>query len=143
MGSEVFDPDRLRMLGVLAGVYAVPMLFYILTLRQALKRCEAPSISARSLWVLLLPVLGTIWHFFVVKEICESLSDEFTRRHQRNPDPTLGQSIGIAMCVAGGFCMFRPLALIACTAHLILWVLYWVNVREISGLLDTHYVKTA
>ncbi len=89
MTGEVFDPNRLRLLGTMAGIYAVPMLFYILTLRRALRCCEAPSISARSLWVLLFPVLGTIWHFYVVKEICESLSEEFTRRHRRNPDPTL------------------------------------------------------
>jgi hypothetical protein len=143
MWGEVFDPDRLRLLGALAGVYAIPMLFYILTLRRALRFCELPSISARSLWILLFPVLGAIWHFFVVREICESLADEFTRRQRRNPDPTVGQSIGIAMCVAGGFCMIPPVALIALAAHLMLWALYWVNVREISGLLDTQHAKSA
>src|SRR5579872_1183389 len=55
MTGEVFDPNRLRLLGTMAGIYAVPMLFYILTLRRALRCCEAPSISARSLWVLLFP----------------------------------------------------------------------------------------
>jgi hypothetical protein len=143
MWGAVFDPDRLRLLGAFAGVYAVPMLFYILTLRRALKCCEEPSVSAGSLWVLLLPVLGSIWHFFVVREMCESLRDEFTRRHRRNPDPTIGRSVGIAMCVAGGFCMIPPLTLIALTAHLTLWVLYWVNVREISGLLDARHAKAA
>ena len=143
MWSDVFDPERLRLFGAFACVYAVPMLFYILTLRRALKNCEVPTISTRSLWVLLFPVLGTIWHFFVVKEICGSLSEEFIRRHRRNPDPTVGQSIGLAMCVAGGFCLIPSLTLVAFTAHMILWVLYWVNVREISGLLETRQVKAA
>ncbi len=143
MGSDVFDPDRLRIFGLIACVYAIPMLFYILTLRRALRYCEEPTISARSLWVLLFPVLGTIWHFFVVKEMCESLADEFIRRHRRNPDPTVGQSIGIAMCISGGFSMIPHVTLIAFTAHLILWALYWVNVREISGLLNAPQVKPA
>ena len=143
MWSEVFDPNRVLLFAISAAVHAVPMLFYILTLRQALRQCESPTISARSLWILLLPVLGTIWHFFVVKEICESLSDEFERRHRRNPDPTVGQSIGIAMCVAGGLSMFPALLLIASIAYYILWVLFWVNVREISRLLDTPQVRTA
>ena len=140
---EVFDPDRVRIFGVIACFYAVPTLFYILTLRQALKQCASPSLSAGALWVLLIPVLGTIWHFFVVKRICESLAEEFERRKRRNPDPTLGQSIGIAMCVAGAFRLIPPLGLIALVAHLMLWALYWVNVREISGLLNASRAAAA
>ena len=143
MLSEVFDPERLRFFAANACLYAVPTLFYILMLRKALKQCESPSMSSGALWVLLIPVLGTIWHFFVVKQISASLSEEFERRKRRNPDPTLGQSIGIAMCVAGAFRMIPPLAAIAVVAHLILWALYWVNVREISGLLDPDRVNAA
>ena len=39
--------------------------------------------------------------------------------------------------------MIPHVTLIAFTAHLALWVLYWVNVREISGLLNRRQVKAA
>ena len=63
MPREMFDPDRVRLLGVMGCVDAVPMFFYILTLRRAVRACESPTISARALWILLIPVLGSIWHF--------------------------------------------------------------------------------
>ena len=61
----------------------------------------------------------------------------FYVRSPRNPDPwSIDRNCDVRGRRVSGI---SHLMLIAGAAHLMLWVLYWVNVRELSGLLSRRH----
>jgi hypothetical protein len=88
------------------------------------------------LWLLLVPVVNLVWHFFVVNGMAKSLSNEFRARNMPNMDPNPGQSIGIAMCVCAACGIIPVLGFFAGIAYLVLWVVYWAKIAEFSRILE-------
>ncbi len=89
------------------------------------------------LWLLLVPLVGRVWHFFVVSGMANSLESEFTRRNIPPVAERPGYSIGVAMCVFR-VCVFIPgLGILAEFAGLVLWIIYWSKIAEFSRRLET------
>lgn len=133
------DPEIIRRVaGTLALTYFAAYFLYILSLSRALRKCSPPfrKIQSETLWLLLIPFINFIWHFFVVLGLAKSLGNEFRARNISNVEREPGKSIGIAMCVCG-VCSFIPIlgALIA-LVHIILWTIYWAKISEYSRRLD-------
>ncbi len=136
--GDLFQPWHLMVLLVVACFVLLPVIFYILTLSRALEKCSVTSraIEPGLLWLLLVPFVSLIWHFFVVLGMAKSFSNEFRARNTPVADPAPGQSIGIAMCICG-VCQIIPLlGIIAMLASLVLWIVYWVKITEFSRMLD-------
>jgi len=116
----------------------LPAIFYILTLSRALTKCSPASITIEPgmLWLLLVPFVNLVWHFFVVTGLARSLSNEFRTRNIPNMDPMPGQSIGIAMCVCGACGIIPLLGFFGAFAYLVLWIIYWAKIAEFSRILD-------
>lgn len=123
-----------------ACLFVVPVIFYILTLSRLLKKCAIASrvIEPGMLWLLLVPLVGLVFQFFVVLGVAKSLSNEFRSRGMTGVDPRPGWSVGIAMCVFGA-CEVIPVPsvrIISMFAHFVLWLVYWKRIAEFSGMLD-------
>jgi hypothetical protein len=123
---------------VAVAVLLLPAVFYILTVRRALHQCAAESraMAPDSVWFLLIPVFGLFWHFYVVTSLSKSLSREFQRRGIAGP-PAPGLTLGLAVCILGVITLlplpvFRILAAIAA---LVCWVLYWIQVGDLTAKL--------
>jgi hypothetical protein len=112
---------------VVFAILLVPMIFYMLTLQKALRRCspECRAMSPELVWLLLIPLFHVVWNFFVVINIGKSLGAEFRKRGIPE-DPAPGQTIGIIMAVT---------AIICGPAWLIFWILYWVKIAGYSARL--------
>jgi hypothetical protein len=88
------------------------------------------------LWLLLVPFVNLVWHFFVVLGMAKSLNNEFRLRNLPLADPTPGQSIGLPMCICGACSIIPILGVVASLVFLVLWIVYWAKIAEFSRLLD-------
>jgi hypothetical protein len=138
--------DNVTIIRVVAGLVALVALvggitlyvLYILTLSRVLNKCSESSrtIQPGTLWLLLIPFVNLIWHFFVVLGMAKSLGNEFRSRNMLNVEPEPGKSIGIGMCVCGACAVIPLLGFLAGLAHIVLLIIYWIKINEYSRLLD-------
>jgi hypothetical protein len=85
-------------------------------------------------WLLLVPLLNLVWHFFVVINVAKSLGAEFqTRGMAEEPEP--GKKLGLTMCILA-CCGIIPLLGVLCSlGSLVCWILYWVKIAGFSAKL--------
>jgi hypothetical protein len=137
--GDLLQPWHLIVLSFGFGLFLiVPAVFYILSLQGALNKCSATArtLEPAMLWLLLLPIVNLVWHFFVVIGMANSLENEFKRREAPIAEPKPGQPIGLAMCICGACSIIPILGAIAGLASLVLWIVYWVKIGEYSRLLS-------
>lgn len=127
---------------VLLFFILIALLVFLETLQVVLKKCAPTSRTMKpgQVWLQLVPVFGFVWQFVNVVRVGKSLENEFARLGIPCPEPTMGQKIGVAMCICN--CFFAvPIPLLrdlASIPGLILWIVYWNRIADYSRLLDTH-----
>ncbi len=137
--GELLQPWHLVVLFfVFLPLFLLPAIFYILTLSRALTKCSPAlvTIEPGMLWLLLVPFVNLVWHFFVVLGMAKSLGNEFRARNIQGIEPEPGQSVGIPMCICGACGIIPVLGLLAGLAYLVLWIVYWAKIAEYSRMLD-------
>ena len=116
------------------AVLLLPAIFYLLTLQKALKRCspENRAMAPGMVWLMFVPLLNLVWHFFVVINVAKSLGAEFQKRgmtEEANP----GQTIGMVMCILA-CCGIIPLLGVLCSlGALVCWIIYWIKIAGFSA----------
>ncbi len=114
----------------------VPAVFYLLTLQKAFTRCspENRAMQPGMVWLMLIPLFGLIWHFFVVLNLAKSLGAEFKKRNlAEEPEP--GKTLGLVLCILP-LCSIIPIVnMITGLATLVVWIIYWVKIAGFSGKL--------
>lgn len=136
--GDLLQPWHLMVLLFVACLLLLPTILYILTLTKILNKCSAASrgLDPGMLWLLLVPFVNIVWHFFVVLGMTKTLASEFRIRNIPIMDQTLGNSIGIAMCICGA-CLIIPFAgFVAWPVKIVLWIIYWTKIAACSRLLD-------
>jgi len=95
---------------------AIP-LAYILTLQIAFKKVQPENRRLRpaSVWLLLIPVVNILWHFYVVWALARSLRKEYCSRNMINNQGTYGLEPGIVVFLINVFLI--GLAVIARLQH--------------------------
>ena len=124
--------------GLIFVIILTVQIFYILTLSRALGKCSPPArtMEPGMVWLLLIPLVGIVWHFLVVFALSNSLGNELRARGILNGPPEPGKSIGLAFSICWA-CSVVPLVnLPSMPAALILGILYWVKIAEFSRVLD-------
>ncbi len=139
-GGNLYEPfSMIRIfVGLLfCAVGVVVGIFYILTLSRALEKCSPQSRTMQPgmTWLLLIPLVSVIWHFFVVLALSASLGNEFRARGIPAP-PEPGKGLGLAMCICGACCVVPLVNLLAFLPLLILWIIYWIKIADFSRMLD-------
>ncbi len=136
--GDLFQPWHLMLLGLIGACVFVPVIFFLVTLQNALNKC-APASRAMGpglVWLLLIPFFNLIWNFFVVMGTAKSLANEYARRGIPSPEPAPGQPIGLAMSICACCGIIPRLGKLAELASLVLWIVYWVKIAEYSRNLD-------
>lgn len=136
--GDLLQPWHLMILGVIGAFFLIPVIFYLLTLQNALNKCTPASraMEPTMVWLSLIPFFSLIWNFFVVLWVAKSLGNEYARRGIPSPEPTPGQTIGLAMCICACCGIIPILGILAGLASLALWIVYWVKIAEYSRNLD-------
>jgi len=137
--GELFQPTHLLVLGLLVIFSSlIPKIFYILTLSNVLNKCHpmVRKIEPGMCWLYIVPIVGIVWHFFMVAGVADSLGAEFYRRGTPSPDPRPAYSLGLACCICGACSVLPLINLLTLPTQLVLWILYWVKISEYSRRLD-------
>lgn len=126
-------------MGCLIGlaIYYVPLIFYILTVKGALEKI-APNrreMEPGMPWLLLIPLFGLVWHFFVVIKLTGSFRKEFEARGLQTDDPQFGYVLGLITCICPLAGWVPLLGMLAGLAGLVCWILWWIKVANYSKQL--------
>jgi hypothetical protein len=129
---------ELAVLLVVGLLLFVPAIFYVRTLKRALERCslESRTMSPGKVWLLLVPLFGEIWQFFIVINVARSLHNEFTRRNLPTT-PAPGRTVGLAMCILTLVNVVPLIGPAASAVTLVCWCVYWVKIANYSRMLET------
>ena len=129
---------------VLLGLIAVGIL-YLLTLQGALAQVAPQNrkMQPGMVWLLLIPYFSTIYMFFVVKNISESLEAEYRMRGmnvEAKPTYNIGLVcfiLGVVSLVLGFAASILPsfIALVVIVGYYVCWIIYWVQVAQHKNAL--------
>jgi hypothetical protein len=111
----------------------IACVFYILTLQSTLNSISINNrkMAPNQVWLLLIPIFGLVWHFFIIRDMASSIHDEAVNRNIQLNELKPAYNIGLAMCIVS--CLFFvPGAFIA---TLVLWILYWVKISGYKNQL--------
>jgi len=135
--GELFAPTHLMILLIILGIFMLPVIFFILTLQGALRKCapQSRTIDPGLCWLFIIPVVNLVVGFIIVLNMAKSLRNEFNLRGMV-ADAEPGQGIGIAMCVCACCSIIPILGALAALAYLVLWIMYWVKIAEYSKMLE-------
>ena len=126
---------------VLSAVCMLPFVFFLLTLRKALRRCRPRNrmMEPGAVWLNLIPLFGLVWQFITVNRVAESLRYEFRDRrwHYRGED--YGQGLGTAYCAILCAAFIPYCGTLFAMAGLVCWIIYWVKIAGFSSQLESGY----
>ena len=114
----------------------VVAIFYILSLQKTLNKCapENRAMQPGMIWLMLVPLVNLVWHFFVVINMAKSLGAEFQKRGMAE-EPEPGKKLGMIMCILA-CCGIIPLLGVLCSiGALVCFVMYWLKMAEFGKKL--------
>ncbi len=112
---------------VILAVALLPMIFFLLTLRNLLRQVSPQNqvMTPNSVWLNLIPLFGTIWMFVTIVRVRDSVSAEFRSRGLA-PAGDFGFGVGIAYAI---------LMLFAGIPGMVCWIIYWVKIADLKTQL--------
>jgi hypothetical protein len=111
-------------------------IFYILTIQKALNLVgeRHRKMEPGMVWLMLIPLFNLVWHFFVVKNVSESIKSWAAENGQSVGDA--GYTIGLVACIAN-CCGLIPLVnVLAGPAGLVCFIIWWVKVAGFNKLMS-------
>jgi predicted membrane channel-forming protein YqfA (hemolysin III family) len=122
---------------IVFAIMLIPLIFYILTLQKALNRCapENRAMEPGLVWLMVIPCVNIVWHFFVVINMAKSLGAEFQKRGiAEEPEP--GKMLGLVMCILACCGVIPIIGGLFGLGYLVCWILYWVKIAGYSKKLE-------
>lgn len=109
--------------------------FYILTMQKALNLAgeRHQKMQPGMVWLMLIPLFNLVWHFFVVKNVSESIKSWAAENGASVDDA--GYTIGLVACIAN-VCSIIPLInILAGPAGFVCFIIWWVKVAGFNKLM--------
>lgn len=148
-------------------IFLIPFIFYIKSLKTTLLEVSPENrlIKPYFLWALLIPIWSTLYNFYVVSKIADSLRLELKSRNipvnSRRPTYLKGLIMSLFLCLGASPFFFLHLInmyvmyvqipsfivnffLHLCTTSLVaplFWIVYWANVLHYKKLLRKDNVE--
>lgn len=123
---------------ILLGIAAVlvPIVFYLLSMQRALTLAgpENRTLEPGMVWLMLIPLFGMVWQFFVVLHVSRSVKN-WAAAHGREVQDA-GWNIGLTACIL--FCcgIIPFLGTLTSLAGLICWIVFWVKVADFNKMMS-------
>lgn len=126
----------LGMMLLFAALWLIPLIFFLVTMQNALQAVapERRSLTPGLVWLDLIPVFNLVWNFFIVTHVSHSLRREFAARGVTHVGDC-GYGLGIAMSVLVVCTVIPVLGWASWIASVVLWILYWVKVADLKNQL--------
>jgi hypothetical protein len=125
---------------VLVVIFIIPQFFFLVTLYKTLKNVsvENRKMEPNMVWFSMIPFLGNIWQFFIVKKIASSLNAEFSKRNINIPEEQPGYVIGMTYCVLFCFSIIPLIGSLAFIAGFVCWIIYWIKINKYKNQLQNN-----
>lgn len=121
------------------------MIFYLLNLQNALKQCapQNQKMPPGQVWLALIPLFGTVWHFIMVARIADSLAAELQMRGVPPNEERPGYKVGMAYCILSACTYIQYLGIpgigqLCGLAGFVCWIVYWVKIAGYKKQLMEH-----
>lgn len=124
---------------IVLGCLLIPRIFYLITLQSTLDTVsiENRKMPSGNVWLLLIPLFGTVWHFIIVNNLADSIAAEAKSNDIRIEESRPAYSVGLAMCILNCFFFIPGLNIVTGIAGLVCWILYWVKISAYKTTLLT------
>ena len=118
----------------------VALIYFLGILQNTLKKCAPVSrtMNPGKVWLVLIPLFGLIWQFYVVLNVADSLENEFARLGIPCRGLKATMAVGVGMCI-GSSCVLVPVLWIRDLIEIVtfvLWIAYWGRIVNHSRALD-------
>ncbi|WP_243303003.1 hypothetical protein [Geothrix oryzisoli] len=120
-----------------AAIALAIAIFYILTMQKALDLAgeRHQKMKPGMVWLMLIPLFNLVWHFFVVKNVSDSIKS-WAAENGKNVEDA-GYTIGLIACIAQ-CCGLVPLVnMLAGPVALVCFIIWWVKVAGFNKLMST------
>ena len=115
-----------------------PYIIFLVMLSRTIRLC-APhnrTIEPGLVWLVLIPLFGTIWYFIVVGRVADTIAAECRQRNIPLDEQRPAYNVGLAFCILA-CCTWIPLIGGLCSiAGLICWIVYWVRIVRYKNILE-------
>lgn len=128
-----FGPEVLIVLIVLLP-FVMAYIFYIRTLQKTLAELsdKNKSLPSWSIWLILLPVVGSLCLLYVVWKLSQSLALEFKDRGIESSNENTGLIIGMLMSLCFLLAVRSP---IFGAIGVLFWIIHWVKMSKYKSVL--------
>lgn len=119
------------------GIFLIPKIFYLITLQSTFDTISLKNrrMSSGNVWLLLIPIFGTIWHFIVVNKMADSIKAETDEMNIKIFESRPAYNIGLSMCILDCLFVIPIVKILSIIAGLICWILYWVKINYYKNIL--------
>ena len=124
---------------IVLGIMLIPRIFYLINLQSTFDTIsvENRKMASRNVWLLLIPLFGTVWHFIIVKNLADSIKAEANSNNIKINELRPAYNIGMTMCILNCLFFIPGLNFFTGIAGLICWILYWVKINSYKSILVT------
>ena len=137
------SPIEFILVPVMLGVCLLPVVFFLLTLRNLLRVCAPPNraMEPDQVWLVMIPFFGAYWQYQIVLRIAKSLDNEYAALG--NPGfSTNGREIGLATCILFTNGAIPIISMLVALPGLICWVVYWIKMANAKETIVGHRMRT-
>jgi hypothetical protein len=141
--DDLPNSDNVIAIGIAAFVLLlmlVPYCLYLYNLQKFMEEIspENRTINPQYVWLLLIPLFGTVYHFIVVEKVSQAIKLEFESRKITLHDPKAGYNMGLAMCILSAVSVLPLCCGLTSLGWLVCWIIYWVQLNEFRKQLNAH-----
>lgn len=133
-----FGWSELIILLFMLGLFAIPQIFFIQTLNRTLALTQKHhTASSKSAWMLLIPIWGFFWIFYIVGKVAQGIKGRFKELKVEHgyASNTTGYGYGYAGLMLASCIPVEAVVGLAVLGCLICWILYWVNIARYNKVL--------
>lgn len=122
------------LLGLVIGITIA--VFYILTMQKALNLAgeRHQKMQPGMVWLMLIPLFNLVWHFFVVKNVSESIKSWAAESGAKVDDA--GYTVGLIACIAQCCGIVPVVNILAGPVGLVCVIIWWVKVAGFNKLMS-------
>ena len=134
-GSGAFTTIILALL--ILAIAVIPKIFYLITLQNTLKAIsyENRKMPTANVWLLLIPFFATVFHFFIVDKMAQSIYAEAVSKNIAIAETKPAYNIGLAMCILNCLCIIPIINVFAMIAYVVCWIIYWTKIAAYKNEL--------
>ncbi|MDB5050007.1 MAG: hypothetical protein JWO30_3078 [Fibrobacteres bacterium] len=129
-------PMEILLVVFMLGAFAIPAVFYLLTISKLLSACDVRNrtLEPGKVWFTLIPIFGLYWQFVVVLSVSKSLQNELRFRGEQS-DEEPGKNVGLAMCILFSLGAIPAVNMVVAIPGFICWIVYWVKMANMKEKL--------